>query len=447
MTIAGRVLIVDDEPNALKVLSAILTDEGYQVSQAFSAGDALTKINDNLDVVITDMRMPGRDGMQLYEQLAATYPDIPVIFLTAFGTVDSAVQAMTKGVFYYLIKPPDYPSLKAILARAVDQRRLKRELESLKKRLSKEDSLTQIIGRGAAIRRVLEVIEAVRDSESSVLICGETGTGKELVARDLHYTGNRKKQPFVAVNCAAIPRELIEAELFGYEKGAFTGASAQRIGRVEQSSGGTLFLDEVGELDLSVQVKLLRVLQEKEIERIGSNSRVQVDFRLVSSTNRDLPREIMSGNFRRDLYYRLNVVEIDLPPLRERREDIPFLVAEFVKEFCAREKKALVISDTTMQKLLNYHWPGNIRQLRNVVERAVVLAKGHTLTDRDLPEEMLKVETDLQLPSAISTLKQIEAKAIRDTLERCHGNKSQAAQMLGFSRKTLYKRMRDFDFT
>jgi two-component system response regulator HydG len=267
------------------------------------------------------------------------------------------------------------------------------------------------------------------------------------VARDLHYTGNRKKQPFVAVNCAAIPRELIEAELFGYEKGAFTGASAQRIGRVEQSSGGTLFLDEVGELDLSVQVKLLRVLQEKEIERIGSNSRVQVDFRLVSSTNRDLPREIMSGNFRRDLYYRLNVVEIDLPPLRERREDIPFLVAEFVKEFCAREKKALVISDTTMQKLLNYHWPGNIRQLRNVVERAVVLAKGHTLTDRDLPEEMLKVETDLQLPSAISTLKQIEAKAIRDTLERCHGNKSQAAQMLGFSRKTLYKRMRDFDFT
>ena len=447
MKAAGRVLIVDDEPNALKVLSAILTDEGYQVSQAFSASDALAKITENLDAVITDMRMPGRDGMQLYEQIAESFPDIPVIFLTAFGTVDSAVQAMTKGAFYYIIKPPDYPSLKGILARAVDQRRLKRELESLKKRLSSEDKLTQIIGRSAGIRRVLQVIEAVRDSESSVLICGETGTGKELVARDLHFTGSRKNRPFVAVNCAAIPRELIEAELFGYEKGAFTGASAQRIGRVEQSSGGTLFLDEVGELEPSVQAKLLRVLQEKEIERIGSNCRVQVDFRLVSSTNRDLPREIMAGNFRRDLYYRLNVVEIVLPPLRERMDDIPFLVAEFVKEFCARERKTLIVSDATMQKFQNYSWPGNIRQVRNVVERAVVLAKGHTITDRDLPEEMLEVETDRQPPSAISTLKQIEAQAIRDTLERCQGNKSKAAKILGFSRKSLYKRLRDFDIS
>jgi two-component system response regulator HydG len=329
----------------------------------------------------------------------------------------------------------------------VDQRRLKRELEALKKRLASEDKMTQIIGRSAAIRRVLQVIEAVRDSESSVLICGETGTGKELVARDLHFTGSRRNQPFVAVNCAAIPRELIEAELFGYEKGAFTGASVQRIGRVEQSSGGTLFLDEIGELEHSVQVKLLRVLQEKEIERIGSNSRVQVDFRLVSSTNRDLPREIMAGHFRRDLYYRLNVVEIDIHPLRERRDDIPLLVTEFVKEFCTREKKSLVVSDTTMKILLNYPWPGNIRQLRYVVERAVVLAKGHTITDRELPEEMLEVETDRQPPSDISTLKQIEARAICDTLERCHGNKSQAAKILGFSRKSLYKRLRDLDIS
>ncbi|HXV19781.1 MAG TPA: sigma-54 dependent transcriptional regulator [Desulfuromonadales bacterium] len=447
MTATGRVLIVDDEPNALKVLSAILADEGYQVSQALSVSDAFAKITENLDAVITDMRMPGNDGMQLFEQMTESFPDIPVIFLTAFGTVDSAVQAMTKGAFYYIIKPPDYPSLKGILARAVDQRRLKRELESLKKRLASEDKLTQIIGRSAAIRRVLQVIEAVRDSESSVLICGETGTGKELVARDLHFTGNRRNRPFVAVNCAAIPRELIEAELFGYEKGAFTGASTQRIGRVEQASGGTLFLDEIGELELSVQAKLLRVLQEKEIERIGSNRRVQVDFRLVSSTNRDLPREIMSGNFRRDLYYRLNVVEIGLPPLRERREDIPFLVAEFVKEFCIRERKTLVVSETTIKKFLDYSWPGNIRQLRNVVERAFVLAKGNTITDRDLPEEMFEVETHRQPPSATSTLKQIEARAIRDTLERCQGNKSQAAKILGFSRKALYKRLRDFDIS
>jgi DNA-binding NtrC family response regulator len=441
---SGRILIVDDEPNAIKVLSAILSDAGYDVAESQNGERALKLISKrDIDVVITDLKMPGTDGMQLFEYVLENYPDIPVIFLTAYGTVESAVNAMTRGAFYYFIKPPDYLKLKSIISKAVEQRSLKRELEILKKRLSGEETTIRIIGNTPQILKIFEAIEAVKESASSVLIYGETGTGKELVARTLHYSSERKDKPFIVVNCAAIPRELMESELFGYEKGAFTGAITRRIGKIEEVSGGTLFFDEIGELELSLQAKLLRVLQENEIERLGSNKKIKVNFRLISSTNRDLKKMVESHTFREDLFYRVNVIQVNLPPLRERAPDIPLLVAEFVKEFCLREKKALTVSDEVMKIFQTYHWPGNVRQLKNVIERAVVLVKGRMISLKELPEEFLCLQEQTE-NSSKKTLKDLEIQAIKDALREYKGNKSKASRALGISRKAFYKRLREF---
>lgn len=441
----GRILIVDDEQNALRVLSAILKEEGYTVREAMDYNGALSVVaRDDIDVVITDMKMPDRDGMQLFGYLSENHPDIPVIFLTAYGTVDSAVHAVTQGAFYYFIKPPDYAKLKGILARALEQRLLKREIESLKSRLGIDEQESRIIGKATELVKIFETINAVKDSISSVLICGETGTGKELIARSLHYQSTRKRKPFVAVNCAAMPSGLLESELFGYEKGAFTGATARRIGRFEEAADGTVFLDEIGELELQLQAKLLRVLQEKEIERLGSNRKVPVNFRLISSTNRDLAQEITAGQFREDLYYRINVVNIKVPPLRERRDDIPLLTAEFVKEYCARERKSLQVSSEVMDILQHYEWPGNIRQLRNIIERAAVLARGKTITVRDLPDELrLHTVRKAREDSFVRPLREMELEAVRAALLEVKGNKSRAAELLGISRKALYKRLKE----
>ena len=442
----GRVLIVDDEPNAIKVLSAIISDAGYTVIESLSSEKAIKIISQkDIDVVITDLKMPGSDGMQLFEYIVENYPDIPVIFLTAYGTVESAVYAMTRGAFYYFIKPPDYLKLKSIVGKAVEQKSLKMELKILKKRLSESGNQVRIIGKTPQMLKIFDTIAAVKDSSSSVLICGETGTGKELVARTLHNTTTRKDKPFVAVNCAAIPRELMESELFGFEKGAFTGAISRRIGKFEEVSSGTLFLDEIGELDLSLQAKLLRVLQENEIERLGSNKKIKVTFRLVSSTNRDLKKAVESGYFREDLFYRINVIQLNIPPLRERAADIPLLISEFVKEFCIREKKELTVSDEVMKIFNNHHWPGNVRQLKNVIERAVVLSKGDLITLKELPEEFLSQKVQTETLSK-KTLKDLEIQAIKDALQECKGNKSKAAVMLGISRKAFYKRLEEFHF-
>ena len=446
----GNILLVDDEPNAVRVLSAILEEAGYLVLKAFHVAEAKRQLQENeLDAVITDIRMPGEDGLQLFEHILENFPDLPVLFLTAFGSVDSAVKAMTKGAFYYFVKPPDYTALKGILARAVEQRRLKREVRQLKAQISSRGSGS--VGRPTFIngstgsRKVWENVQAIKDTESSVLICGETGTGKELIARALHFDSVRREKPFVAVNCAAIPKELIESELFGYEKGAFTGAGGQRIGKVEHAAGGTLFLDEIGELDISVQAKLLRVLQEKEFERLGGNQQIQVDFRLVASTNRDLPVEVRDGNFREDLFYRINVFCIQVPALRERSSDIPLLAVEFLREFCARENKLLALSPEVIRIFEHYPWPGNIRQLRNVLERAVVLARGKEVLSRDLPDDLLPQTNSLPQQPSFSSLKEMEIQMVREALERCGGNKSMTARMLGLSRKALYKRIADFN--
>jgi DNA-binding NtrC family response regulator len=437
----GRVLIVDDEQNAIKVLSAILSDAGYHVIESQNGERAIKIVSKNdIDVIVTDLKMPGKDGMQLFEYIIEKHPDIPVIFLTAYGTVESAVSAMTRGAFYYFIKPPDYLKLKSIIVKAIEYRSLKRELEFLKQKLSREENYFRIIGTTAQMLKIFDTIEAVKDSSSSVLICGETGTGKELVAKTLHFSSVRRDKPFIAVNCAAIPMELMESELFGFEKGAFTGAVTRRVGKIEEASDGTLFLDEIAELKASLQAKLLRVLQENEIERLGSNKKIKVNFRLISSTNRDLKEMVESGNFREDLFYRINVIQLNIPPLRERAADIPLLVSEFVKEFCIREKKELTLSDEVAKIIQNHPWPGNIRQLKNVIERAVVLAKGRMITLKGLPEEFLSLQEHNETFSK-KTLKDLEIKAIKNALEECNGNKSRAAKMLGISRKAFYKRL------
>lgn len=440
---SGRVLIVDDEPNAIKVLSAILREEKYQVFESIDVDRAIKFIDTtDVDAVITDVRMPGKDGLQFFEYVLKHHPDIPVIFLTAYGSVESAVHIITQGAYYYFIKPPDYPRLKCILAKAVEQRCLKREIETLKKRLIQGEDSRCIIGTNAVMMKLLETVNAVKDSESSVLICGETGTGKELIARSLHFNGNRRDKPFVAVNCAAMPRDLIESELFGYEKGAFTGASSRRIGKFEEGSHGTVFLDEIGELELSLQAKLLRVLQEKEIERLGSNKKIPINFRLISSTNRNLAAEIVRGNFREDLFYRINVVCLNVPPLRERIDDIPALAMEFIKEFCAREKKMLSISNDVMEVFKHHHWPGNIRQLRNIIERSVILARGKQIMFKDLPEDLALVNAPVPGRKTNKTLRELESETVWSVLKQCGGNKSKAANILGISRKALYNKLK-----
>ena len=442
----ANVLLVDDEFNSIRILSAILSDEGYTVLESQNAEKALGILSStDLDAVVTDVKMPGMGGMKLFEHIKKSKPDVPVIFLTAFGTVESAVNAMTSGAFYYFIKPPDFVKFKSILARAIEQRRMAREINARDGTLTEDYTAgCRVVGQSLCMKKVLEFVDGVKDAASSVLITGETGTGKELIARLLHSRSIRRDKPFVAVNCAAIPRDLLESELFGSEKGAFTGAFSRRIGKFEEAAGGTLLLDEVGELELSLQGKLLRVLQEKEIERLGSNKKIKVDFRLVSSTNRDLRNEVRTGQFREDLFYRLNVLHIGMPPLRERMEDIPLLVSEFVENFCAREGKALYISDEVMEVFRAYSWPGNIRQLKNVVERAVVLARRDKITMTDLPEEFQFFLNKAHPTKTVVPLRELEIQAIKDCLEICKGNKSRASRMLGISRKAFYKRLREF---
>jgi DNA-binding NtrC family response regulator len=439
----GRILVAVDDPNVIGVLPAILSGDGHDVVSSRTVEHASRAIDNNdIDAVISDIQFPDGDGLEFFEYVTATRPGIPVLFLAAHDAVESAVAAMARGAFYYFVKPPDYPKLKSLLARAVEQRRLKRELDFLRNRFFDESSGNRIIGNTPEIRKTLESIRAVKDSASSVLISGEAGTGKELIARALHDTGATSDGPFVAVNCAAIPKELIEAELFGCEKGAFTGAVARRIGKFEEAANGVIFLDEIGELELSMQAKLLRVLQEREIERIGSNRKIKVGFRLISATNGDLLEGVKKGSFREDLYYRINVIEIKVPPLRERKDDIPLLAEAFLEEFCTKQKKNIVLSSEVMAAFYRHHWPGNVRQLRNVLERAVVLGRGREITMNELPANFLSPRKHIIDQTSPKTLKELEIQAIKETLRKCNGNKSKTARLLGISRKAFYKRLK-----
>jgi two-component system NtrC family response regulator len=386
------ILIVDDEKNYLLVLEALLTDAGYEVITRDNASEALEIITSHdLDLVITDMRMPGVDGMEFLVQLRALQPEIPVIMMTAYATVEKAVEAMKQGAFDYITKPFKNEELILTIRKALEMHRLKEENRLLSRELQERFKFGNIVGKSRVMRQVYEIIEKVAQTRASVLITGESGTGKELIARAIHFNSPRSDKPFVSVNCSALPETLLESELFGHERGAFTGAVTRRKGRFELAHNGTLFLDEVGDMSSALQVKLLRVLQEMRFERVGGTATLKVDARLVAASNRDLKREVELGRFREDLYYRLKVVHINIPPLRERRDDIPLLVHHFLKKVAkANGLPVKNVSHEAVKYLYQYDWLGNVRELENVIERAVILCDGNEIRPQDLTEELLQ---------------------------------------------------------
>src|SRR6266404_5152200 len=460
---ADRVLVVDDEQSLRKVLAATLQREGYEVSVCSDGEEAISALErDGADVVVTDLVMPRMDGLTLLRKVVARHPDVPVIVVTAHGRIDSAVEAMKAGAFDFLAKPFDHGELKAIIAKAARQSDYnQRNVVPEERQEGAARRYTEIIGRGRQMQELQQVIAKVADAPSTVLIQGESGTGKELVATALHETSSRRDRPFIKINCAAIPRELVEAELFGFEKGAFTGAVQSKPGRFELADGGTLFLDEIGEIPLEMQVKLLRAIQESEFERVGGVKTTRVEVRLIAATSRDLTREIAAGRFREDLYYRLNVVPVQLPPLRERREDIPLLVEHFVQKYNARLKKNVErLEDDALAALSGYSWPGNIRELENVLERTILFAERPVIRAADLPPSLRNrpsMPDDAPpsasgLPSAPGPLKEIvkeQVQAIeRDLivrgLEVTNGNVTRTAKLLKISRKSLQMKMKEF---
>jgi len=473
-TEAKRVLIADDEINMRRVLEALLRRDGYDVVTAANGNEALANMGRGINMVITDLKMPGLDGMGLLRKLSVDYPDVPVVMITAHGSVENAVEAVKLGAFDYLEKPFDQEQIHQIVAKAM-------LTHTLARRDARPEDTTvhgrfRLVGESLAIRQVYAVVEKVADTPSTVLITGESGTGKELVARALHDNSSRHAGPFIKINCAAIPKTLMESELFGYEKGAFTGAVGSKPGRFELAHGGTLFLDEIGEIPVEMQVKLLRVLQESEFERVGGIKTIKVDVRLLTATNRDLAVEIAGGGFRDDLYYRLNVVPIHLPALRERRQDIPLLVDHFIARFNERLKKQITgIEPAAVERLVAHGWPGNIRELENVIERTILFCEGPRIRLEDLPADLgggtlRPSQPDLPVvvsapppptsppPSAappvgeeVGSLKEavrveterVERDLIQRALDETGGNVTQAARKLQISRKSLQTKMKE----
>ncbi len=386
------ILIVDDEKNYLLVLEALLVDAGYEIITCDSASQALEVTSSHdLDLVITDMRMPGVDGMEFLAQLQGRQPELPVIMMTAYATVEKAVEAMKRGAFDYITKPFKNEELILTIRKAIEMHRLKQENRLLSQELQGRFKFDNIVGKSKVMRQVYAIIEKVAQTRASVLVTGESGTGKELIARAIHFNSTRRDKPFISVNCSALPETLLESELFGHERGAFTGAITRRKGRFELAHNGTLFLDEVGDMSAALQVKLLRVLQEMKFERVGGTTTLQVDARLVAASNRNLRREVEIGRFRQDLYYRLKVVHIELPPLRDRRDDIPLLVHHFLKKVAqANGLPAKGVSHEALKYLYQYDWIGNVRELENVIERAVILCDGDEIRPQDLPEELFQ---------------------------------------------------------
>jgi len=439
----GRILIVDDEANARGALSEILREEGYATETAADGFKALGKLDEFApDVILTDLKMPGLDGIAFMEKARSAAPGAVFVVMTAFGTISSAVEAMKKGAENYLLKPLDPEALGAVVERAMEKARLLQETRRLRDRLRERNAFSHVVSADPKMHAVLELVAQVGPSKASVLVTGESGTGKELVAEAIHLASPRARSPFVRLHCAALSESLLESELFGHERGAFTGAVGRREGRFKQADGGTLFLDEIGEISPAVQVKLLRFLQEKTFERVGGNETLKVDVRVIAATNRDLLAEIKKGTFREDLFYRLNVVTVELPPLRERRGDIPALASFFLRRYAAENGKTIeTFADDALATLLEYRWPGNVRELENVIERAVVLCEGSKIEKRHLPPSVVPAEERDGVPAIPgSTIAELERYAILKTLEACGGSTSKAATVLGVSpRKIQYK--------
>jgi len=443
----GRVLVVDDEVNARNALTELLKDEGYVVDSAADGFKALGKIADFApDVVLTDLKMPGMDGIQLLGKIHESDPDLPVVMMTAFGEVETAVGAMRAGARDYLAKPVNVGELSVIVAREMAGRRLRAEAGLLRQRVAEKYSFSNIIGNAAPMQAVFKTVAQIASSRASVLITGESGTGKELIAAAIHERSPRASGPFVKLHCAALAETLLESELFGHERGSFTGAAGRRDGRFQQANHGTLFLDEIGEISPGVQVKLLRFLQEREFERVGGNETITVDVRVIAATNRDLRQLVAEGKFREDLYYRLNVITVDMPALRARPSDVPLLAGFFLRKYAEENgKKIDTFSDEALERLAAYHWPGNVRELENVVERAVVLAQTAQVTAADLPPNMVpaKGRGGLSIPGA--TMEEIERYAITKTLEATGGSTSRAAEILGISVRKIQYKMHEYE--
>lgn len=440
----STLLIVDDDKSTREGIARAFRKE-YTILTAADADAALAALSTNeVDLVLTDLRMPGRDGLSLLRDLVTAHPALPVILLSAYGSVESAVEAMKEGAYDFLTKPVNLDHLEIIIRRALRQKTLERQNARLRTQLVGQSALNRLIGTSDAMARVRERIEQAAPTPATVLIQGPSGTGKELVARALHALSPRANGPFVAVHCAALAPSLLESELFGHTKGAFTGAVDARKGRFQLASGGTLFLDEISEIDLATQVKLLRVLETRTVEPVGSEEAVPVDIRLVAATNRDLRAWVDQGKFREDLYFRLNVIDINLPPLNARGNDLALLCDSFVREFNPLLGRSILgVEPDALDILARYPWPGNVRELRNTVERMMVLAKGHRLTVADIPQNILN-PAPAASPAPAAETGSAEAVAIRDALEKAGGNKTQAAKILGMPLRTLYRRLKTY---
>ncbi|RMF68781.1 MAG: sigma-54-dependent Fis family transcriptional regulator [Calditrichaeota bacterium] len=440
----GKVLIVDDEPKMCKVLRFALEPEGYTVVTAETAEEAMEKLGANeFDLVVTDLKMPGKDGLYVLHEAKKRSPDTEVVLMTAYATAQTAVEAMKKGAYDYIIKPFEMDELKLKVRHIMDKRKLAAENLQLRRELKDKYSLENMVGHSGVMQQVYKMVERVAPTDATVLIRGESGTGKELVAQAIHQLSPRAAEPFVAVNCGALPESLLESELFGHEKGAFTGADKMKVGRFELAGKGTIFLDEIGDIAPATQIKLLRVLQNRQIERLGGVKTIQIQARTIAATNRDLEEAMREGGFREDLYYRINVFPIYLPPLRERKEDIPELVAHFLTKF---GRSADDIDSAALERLLHYDWPGNVRELENIIERSLIMSTSGVIRLEDLPPHIRSASAparagSFDIPSEGLSLEQVERDLIKNALAKAGGNKSKAAKLLGITRRKLYSMM------
>ena len=448
----ATILITDDEANIVSGLKYAFEDEGFSVLTAGNGLEAWHEINTNsVDLVITDLRMPEMDGYELIKKISASYPTLPVIVLTGHGTIETAVETMRDGAIDFFTKPVDLDKLILVVKKSIKNSQLQEQNKKLTEEINKlrsQQRYSKIIGKSGKLSEMMQIINQVASTKASVLITGESGTGKELVADAIVSLSDRKDKPFIKVHCASLSESLLESELFGHEKGAFTGATAQKRGRFELADGGTIFLDEIGEINPSTQVKILRVLQEREFERVGGEKTIKVDVRVIAATDRNLLEEVKKGAFREDLYYRLNVVHIEVPPLRERKEDIELLALNFLDQFNKEDgRKIEGISSQARKALLSYDWPGNIRELKNSIESSVVLARGNIIQLEDLPAQITsqvaenKSSITIDLPV---TMEEAERKIILSTIEYCAGNKSRASELLEIGRKTLHRKLNEY---
>jgi DNA-binding NtrC family response regulator len=443
-----KVLVVDDDPEMCGLLSDVLTGEKFSVlaiGESLEASKILKK--EEFDVVITDLKMKGLKGLDLLEETKKVAPLTPVIIITAFGTIESAIQAMKMGAYDYITKPFQMDEIVLTVKKALENRLLRKEVFRLRKEVESRYHFHQLIGKSPSMQKIYDLIERISDSSNNVLITGESGTGKELVAKAIHYSGIRKEGPFIAVNCPAIPETLLESELFGYKRGAFTDAKTDKKGLIFEATRGTIFLDEVTEMPPVLQAKLLRVIEERQVRPLGDTNSYPIDVRIISASNRDIKEMLHQGKFREDLYYRLKVIDIELPPLRERREDIPLLVQHFMNNFDKeRKKKVTGVSEEALKILMNYSWPGNVRELENVIQRAMTLCQHEVILPEDLPAPMLQEADENPIEKGLRekyTLDQLEKEYIRKVLIEVGGNKSRAAERLGLDRKTLYRKLEE----